>query len=888
MAAALALRLSARTGSSVSKPALGRSFRDAAAALEVVADVGARPISSARRLGSVMHVDSSVGDGSAGASYSLAASSSRGGVAAAESSLSSKGQFEGYAGGAIGAALWRDWKDAVPASAPARKAPARASEGGGRRRNQYPVPAAYTALLNGHTNGASEATSSTAPAEASASAGDDNVVTPGARRRDFWRSTRKTARQRLRDLLGPEEAQPWERRLAEMHESLWVEELNVSLELSRLRATADVLPRTSDGLYLLDVENLSDQTPGLLEESAMLRGVRLLVRCREGNEYWANVQPGSGGGTLLLGAPGGLEFSAGPYEVEFHPHRFQQVAMHRALDAPVVAGLLRGQASSSASEGSAAAAGEGRSTSSKEVEDSLPPSLNEGQRRAVAAVLEGSNMERRRNPLVIWGPPGTGKSTLAAFIIWHLVQQRPSDLHILAAAPSNTGADVLCRKLAKLGLHEDQMFRLNALGRSESTLPEELLKYCRRASPTAADSKAGSSASLRSFVVPPLQELRKFKVVVATCVSAAHIANALQQEGAAVGWFSHVVVDEAGEATEPETLVPLSLLRPAAGSAVLLGDHFQLGPLVLSKLASQLSALDIPMIERLANDRFVTATQGDGDRKEDSGLCKDALGMCEDHGLHFLTESYRSHIDIMSLFSKLFYGDQLEHRERPHQSELMPFFVARGLSAPVVLHNVIGRERRDSDSPSLYNLEEVRLVFRYVEELLEDEGLGLKGEDIGIITPYVRQRKAVQTQLDSIGGEFSKIDCGTVEKFQGQERKVIILSTVRCSNQVSASEEAKKQPIGFMADPKRLNVSISRAVAGLIVVGDLNILATHSQQWRRLLQMGQELQAVRGQPLDVAAAGTAVAAARPAAGKKKAAAVPTAEASQAWNALTGP
>merc|ERR1711871_1328034 len=88
--------------------------------------------------------------------------------------------------------------------------------------------------------------------------------------------------------------------------------------------------------------------------------------------------------------------------------------------------------------------------------------------------------------------------------------------------------------------------------------------------------------------------------------------------------------------------------------------------------------------------------------------------------------------------------------------------------------------------------------------------------------------------------------------FQGQERRVVIMTTVRCSKLADGSvvpAGASRRPIGFVADPKRLNVAISRAVAGLIVVGDLQTLAAHSSHWRHLLGQAEELGAVRGDPL---------------------------------------
>lgn len=743
---------------------------------------------------------------------------------------------------------------------------------------QYHLPRVYADLL-GRFQGELDVADHVVQTEGGSGGGQastgENVGErsgPGARSREFWRDARRAARERLGALAL--EAEPWEQRVAELRESIWIEELGVGKELRRFRLTVETIPRAhartrSDGLFVLDIGDLGDTAVGLLEEKRLLRGVRILVRCSQGNTFTTSPQPGgAGAGILLLAAPPSLEDAHGPFEVEFHPHRFQQVAMHRALASPMVEGLVRADLGETVDRAAVA------DSVSCDALEALPASLNEGQRRAVATALSAAASGRglRYGPLVVWGPPGTGKTTLAAFIIWHLVQRMPADTRILAAAPSNTGADVLCSKLAKLGLGEDSMLRLNALGRSVGTVPEELRKYCARA-------PEGSS---NSFAVPPLKELRRFKVVVATCISSAHLANTLRAEGLPHGWFSHVVVDEAGEATEPETLVPLSLLRPTAGAAVLLGDHFQLGPLVLSSLSRELSSLHAPMIERVAAARLTAA---DGGSKEDaSGMCRDMLEACEARGLHFLTESYRSHEAIMSLYSRLFYGDQLEHRARPQHLRLLPFFEALGLRVPVILHHTVGAERRDPGSASLYNLEETRIVRGYLEDVLNhDLPEGLVGSDVGVITPYTRQLRMMEQHINDGGARLAGVECGTVEKFQGQERRVIIISTVRSSRSATASQEAARRPIGFLADPKRLNVAISRAVAGLIIVGDLRLLAAHSASWRALLQMGKEMGALRGEPLDEE---PVLLAARGLRTEPQPRQVPASEARAAWDALT--
>merc|ERR1740129_1547838 len=139
--------------------------------------------------------------------------------------------------------------------------------------------------------------------------------------------------------------------------------------------------------------------------------------------------------------------------------------------------------------------------------------------------------------------------------------------------------------------------------------------------------------------------------------------------------------------------VPLALLREVASVAVLFGDHFQLGPLVISPLASEIGGLETSMLERLANERLDIVRKSE----EESGLTRDALVACEQHRLFFLTESYRSHPAIMSLYSRIFYADQLQHQAHARQKGVLPFFQAYGLDIPVILHNVVGVERRDSD-----------------------------------------------------------------------------------------------------------------------------------------------------------------------------------------------
>lgn len=72
----------------------------------------------------------------------------------------------------------------------------------------------------------------------------------------------------------------------------------------------------------------------------------------------------------------------------------------------------------------------------------------------------------------------------------------------------------------------------------------------------------------------------------------------------------------------------------------------------------------------------------------------------------------------------------------------------------------------------------------------------------------------------------------SVEGFQGQERKVIILSTVRsCNNLV---KEDVKHALGFIASPKRFNVALTRARSLLIIIGNPATLNL-DPYWRSVL-----------------------------------------------------
>ena len=97
-------------------------------------------------------------------------------------------------------------------------------------------------------------------------------------------------------------------------------------------------------------------------------------------------------------------------------------------------------------------------------------------------------------------------------------------------------------------------------------------------------------------------------------------------------------------------------------------------------------------------------------------------------------------------------------------------------------------------SPSWFNALEAITVVHYIKQLLDDRSFGLSPADIGIITPYLRQVRKIRSLLTTTISrryyDTSLLKIGTVEEFQGSERKVIIISTVR-SQQISLAFDSK-------------------------------------------------------------------------------------------------
>jgi len=225
------------------------------------------------------------------------------------------------------------------------------------------------------------------------------------------------------------------------------------------------------------------------------------------------------------------------------------------------------------------------------------------------------------------------------------------------------------------------------------------------------------------------------------------------------------IVDEAGQLTEPLTLGLILRGR----RFVLIGDDRQLPPVVRSR------GLAHSMFERLKS---------------------------QTDSVTLLETQYRMHPEIMDVSNRLFYEGKLkagvtaQDRIPPDGPDGAPVMFVRSESA------------RDGRS----NPDEARVVLELVQSFIRDRGI--RAESIGVVSPF---RAQVVLLRQMLGGTGVTVD--TVERFQGGERDIMILSFVR------------SRGTGFVFDDRRLNVAITRARRKLVLVAHPELFRKSRYEW---------------------------------------------------------
>lgn len=456
------------------------------------------------------------------------------------------------------------------------------------------------------------------------------------------------------------------------------------------------------------------------------------------------------------------------------------------------------------------------------------------QKQAVEAAADISRSDD--GVVLLQGPPGTGK-THTLTILLRLLHNRGFK-KILVCAPSNAAIDELMTRMIaflpnqgkgtvlRVGRNSRPELRPYALDSlvSESQSKSETMRheeYKTKKSRMISDivklndeiNDASTSSSRKSELIrakerirESLENLKSREQEWVKCerdtiykkflCQAQFICGTLSSFGSEPVWnnlasgVDFCIVDEAAQCIEVSLLIPLKF---DPQRLVLVGDPQQL-PAVVKSITAKRLRFDMSLIERLQ-----------------------LLG----HKTYMLKQQYRMESGIACFPSTFFYDDQLYTaesvllRKNPMDPASHP---------PIEFFHMVGHNDIRSGT-SVINPRQGRFVVETVRNLLRESSASSR-LSIGVITPYKQQVNLIRNLLSGIS---SSVEIDTVDAFQGREKDVIIFDCVRAGGEGDG--------VGFLADPRRLNVAITRAKYCVMIVGNAKFLENHGGPvWYSLIQ----------------------------------------------------
>ena len=361
--------------------------------------------------------------------------------------------------------------------------------------------------------------------------------------------------------------------------------------------------------------------------------------------------------------------------------------------------------------------------------------------------------------LIIQGPPGSGKTYTAKHIIAGLIQQ----------------------KQAKVAISSNSHKAINNLVTS-------CYELCRQQNIKAMFSTAKLSLEMttNNLAIKAVTNNKLIDYICDSCVMGTTAwgfsRSDVQQQ------YDYLFIDEAGQVS----VANLFAMSSCAKNIVLLGDQMQLGQPTQSVHPEQ-SGLSI--LDYLLGDKATVSNE--------QGI--------------FLANTYRMHPNINQWISANIYQGKLNANSST-QHHYLQLPKTKGLITRSAGIEFIGVDHSGNSQASD---EEVAIIAELTEQLLNSK-YSINGKDLQAIdysnilylAPYNHQVNKLQQKL----GGAARV--GSVDKFQGQEAAVVIISM--CASTADASNRG----IDFLLDKNRLNVAISRAKCLAIVVANPNLTNT--------------------------------------------------------------
>lgn len=300
---------------------------------------------------------------------------------------------------------------------------------------------------------------------------------------------------------------------------------------------------------------------------------------------------------------------------------------------------------------------------------------------------------------------------------------------IIVAAPSNSAANIIVERLIESGRYKGGDFvRFVSFNQIEKDLiPEHLKKYCatveigfddgRRQNATTSANGIQMNCS-KSLIV-------QYRIYISTLSSLGPLMQIKFHQD----HFTHVIIDEAGQTVETESLIPISFVSKRNGQVILAGDPKQLGPVLISHAAKHFK-FDKSFLERLSEHEYYQPRYGAASNEFDRRFVTK------------LKKNYRSLPSILQVYNKLSYNGELEAEVGESNSPEMNLLrsiqpvlwnrpTANARCGLFFINVSFGTNRRTVESCSWYNDEEAGQVFIFLCKL---KNIGIDMKDVGIVS----------------------------------------------------------------------------------------------------------------------------------------------------------
>ena len=473
--------------------------------------------------------------------------------------------------------------------------------------------------------------------------------------------------------------------------------------------------------------------------------------------------------------------------------------------------------------------------------------------------IEKANQMKENEVLLIQGPPGTGKThTILGLTSLFMLKK---NVKILICTQSNTAIDEICQRLINKGLYDEKLNKIDSnfirFGYSErkdkekkyldtkkgKLLEKKSLEYLvnlkyknileesnqkkediiKKINTLSVDKEKNKNQiktleNERQLILKTLNDdrLRKQNYENILLLNSPILCTTLNNSGNEKFKkinikFDYLIIDEACQCVEPSCLIPLSY---EIKYLILVGDHKQLPATVFYQNANSI-LYNRSLFERLIDNHIP---------------------------INMLTIQYRMQTNIRKFISSTFYDNKLidsTDNEYIKKINNEVFYQAIDINKNFSFFDLkFSEENYDGKIKSYYNEDEINFTNEFILKInnsLKKVGNNTneKKYNYAIITPYQAQVKRFKEKFKINNIEIA---INTVDSFQGQERDIVLFSTVRSSKKNNSINDNQSggESIGFLKDFRRMNVALSRAKLGCFIIGNSQKLISNSY-WEKLI-----------------------------------------------------